>query len=178
MLNDIEKSLFNEKQIKNCVAHLAEEINTYYGDSQIIAIIVLKGSLFFASDLLRLLNMEMKIECINAKSYGEGANSAGSVTVKNDLDYDIAGKEILLIEDIADTGLTLSTLKAMYVKRGAKSVKVAVMLNKPARRTVEFEADFTGFTLPDEFVVGYGLDYNQKYRNLPFIGVLKREIYE
>jgi len=178
MTNDIEKVLFTEQQIAKRVQELTKEINEFYGDKPIVAIFVLKGSAFFAADIIRYLKMAVTIEFMSVSSYGMETISSGKLTIKKDLDVDIKGKDVLVIEDIIDTGVTLSTLQKLLVQRGANSIKVVTMLSKPSRRMVKFDADYVGFEVPDEFVVGYGLDFADKYRNLPYIGALKRSIYE
>lgn len=178
MTNDIEQILFTEEQIYKRVKELAQEINDYYKGKPIIAVFVLKGSAFFASDLIRWLDMDVTMEFMSVSSYGMESVSSGKLTIKRDIDSDVNGKHVLLIEDIIDTGITLSTLKKLFDQRGASDIKVVTMLSKPSRRIVPFEADFTGFEVPDEFVVGYGLDYADKYRNLPYIASLKKHIFE
>lgn len=178
MTNDIEQILFDEDQIYKRVKELAQEINSHYGDRPITAVFVLKGSAFFASDLIRWLEMDVTMEFMSVSSYGMESVSSGKLTIKRDIDSDVKGKDILLIEDIIDTGITLTTLKKLFEKRGASDIKVVTMLSKPVKRLVPFEADFTGFEVPDVFVVGYGLDYADKYRNLPYIASLKKHIYE
>lgn len=178
MTKDIDRVLYTEQQIAQRVQELTRDINKFYGNNPIIAVFVLKGSAFFAADIVRYLKMDVNVEFMSVSSYGEETISSGKLTIKKDLDIDIKGKDILVIEDIIDTGITLHTLKKVLLDRGAKSVKVVTMLSKPSRRMVEFEADFTGFEVPDEFVVGYGLDYADKYRNLPYIGALKRSVYQ
>ncbi|NLB80434.1 MAG: hypoxanthine phosphoribosyltransferase [Clostridiaceae bacterium] len=178
LTDDIEQIIITERQIEERVKQLAKEINNYYNGNPIIAVFVLKGSAFFASDLIRWLNMHVVIEFMSVSSYGRDTVSSGKLTIKKDVDSEVKGKDILIIEDIIDTGVTLSGLKEMFKQRGAGDIKVVTMLSKPSRRIVEFEADFTGFEVPDVFVVGYGLDYADKYRNLPYIASLKKHIYE
>jgi hypoxanthine phosphoribosyltransferase len=178
MTNDIDKILFTEEQILKRVKELAQEINEYFGKEPIVAVFVLKGSAFFASDLIRYLDMNVTMEFMTVSSYGAQTISSGKLTIKKDIDTDIAGKNVLIIEDIIDTGITLSTLAKLFRERGAKNLKVVTMLSKPSRREVEFEADFTGFEIPDVFVVGYGLDYADNYRNLPYIASLKEHVYK
>lgn len=178
MTNDIEQVLYTEEQIYKRVKELAQDINNYFGKTPIIAVFVLKGSAFFASDLVRWLKMDVTMEFMSATSYGMESVSSGKLTIKRDIESDVSGKNILIIEDIIDTGITLTTLENLFAKRGAKDIKVVTMLSKPSRRLVEFEADFTGFEVPDVFVVGYGLDYADRYRNLPYIGSLKKSVYE
>ncbi|OQB14474.1 MAG: Hypoxanthine-guanine phosphoribosyltransferase [Firmicutes bacterium ADurb.Bin193] len=178
MTNDIDRILYTEEQIYKRVKELAQEINDFFGNSPIVAVFVLKGSAFFASDLIRWLEMDVTMEFMSVSSYGLESVSSGKLSIKKDIDTDVAGKNVLIIEDIIDTGITLTTLKKLFQSRGAKTVKVVTMLSKPSRRLVEFEADFTGFEVPDAFVVGYGLDYADRYRNLPYIAALKRSVYE
>ena len=178
MTNDIEQILFTEEQISKRVKELALEINNYFGTKPIIAVFVLKGSAFFASDLIRYLDMNVTMEFMSVSSYGAETISSGKLTIKKDIDTDIAGKDVLIIEDIIDTGITLSTLAKLFKERGVNDLKVVTMLSKPSRREVDFEADFTGFEIPDVFVVGYGLDYADRYRNLPYVASLKEHVYE
>ncbi|MDR0405825.1 MAG: hypoxanthine phosphoribosyltransferase [Clostridiales bacterium] len=178
MTNDIECVLYDEARIDRRVRELAREINLCYGGRPIIAVFVLKGSAFFASDLIRWLDMEVTMEFMSVSSYGMASVSSGRLTVKKDIDSDVRGRDVLIIEDIIDTGVTLTTLKGLFAERGARDIKVVTMLSKPSRRLVPFEADFTGFEVPDVFVVGYGLDYADRYRNLPYIAALKRSVYE
>lgn len=175
---DIESVLFTEQQIYTRVKELAREINDYYKGRPIIAVFVLKGSAFFASDLIRWLDMHVTMEFMSVSSYGRETVSSGRLTIHRDIDSDVKGKDILIIEDIIDTGITLSTLKKLFEQREARDIKVVTMLSKPSRRVVDFEADFTGFEVPDVFVVGYGLDYADRYRNLPYIASLKKYVYE
>ena len=177
MKNDMEQILYTEQQIYDRVKELAADINAHYGNEPVIAVFVLKGSAFFASDIIRWLSMDVAMEFMSVSSYGAESVSSGKLTIKRDIDSDVKGKNLLIIEDIIDTGVTLSTLKKLFEQRGAKDIKVVTMLSKPSRRLVPFEADFTGFEIPDVFVVGYGLDYAEKYRNLPYIASLKKEIY-
>ncbi len=177
MHKDIEKVLFNEAQIEEIVGNVAEKINNDYGDSEIVAIVILKGSLVFSADLIRRLDMNVQVDFMQASSYGFGTESSGVIKIKKDLETDIRGKHALIIEDIIDSGRTLSLLKEELKKRGAASVKIASLLSKPARRVVDVETEYLGTEIPDEFVVGYGLDYAERYRNLPYIGILKPEVY-
>lgn len=173
-----EKILFTEEQIQKRVSELGKQINDEYGESPVMLISVLKGSAPFATDLMKRLKMDTYLDFIAASSYGDGTNSTGHLTVTKDLSLDIKGIDVIVVEDIVDTGFTLTKIKEMLQGRGAKSVKIAAMLSKPSRRVVPINVDFLGFEIPDEFVIGYGLDYAEKYRNLPFIGVLSREVYE
>lgn len=173
-----EKILFTEEQISERVSSLAEQINRDYGSSPVAVVSVLKGSAPFAMDLIKRLKTDTYIDFIAASSYGAGTNSSGHLTVTKDLSLDIKGLDVIVVEDIVDTGFTLTKIKEMLSGRGAKSVKIAAMLSKPSRRVVPIDIDYLGYEIPDEFVIGYGLDYAEKFRNLPFIAVLAREVYE
>jgi len=178
MNNDIEKILITEEQLSTRADELANEINSYYNGEPVVVITILKGGAVFAVDLMRRLNMAVQVDFTCVSSYGSSTISSGELIVKKDIDIDVENKNVLIAEDIIDTGVTLSKLRVMLKSRGAKDVKIVTMLNKPARRKVPIEADFKGFDIPDEFVVGYGLDYDENYRNLPYVGVLKRSVYE
>lgn len=175
--DDINYVLFSEEEIAGIVKTLAARINADYGDEEIIVGVVLKGSLTFSADLIRKLDMPLRLDFIQASSYGSGSKSSGKVKIKKDLENDIRGKHLLLVEDIIDSGNTLAELKAMLEDREPASVKICALLSKPSRREVEIEAEYIGAEIPDEFVVGYGLDYDEKYRNLPYIGVLQPRVY-
>lgn len=177
-MKDFERVLITEEQIKEKVAEIGKKINKDYGDNPILLICVLKGSAPFATDLMRQLEMDVALDFMIASSYGSGATSSGHLTITKDVTLDLTGRDIIVVEDIVDTGFTLSKIKTMLLGRGAKSVKIAAMLSKPSRRTVDIDVDYIGFEIPDEFVIGYGLDYDERYRNLPFIGILSRSVYE
>ncbi len=178
MNNDIEKILITEAQLAERVRLLADEINAYYNGEPVVVVTILKGGAVFAVDLMRRLDMSVQVDFACVSSYGSSTISSGELIVKKDIDIDVKNKNVLIAEDIIDTGVTLSKLRVMLKSRGAKDVKIVTMLNKPARRKVPIEADFKGFDIPDEFVVGYGLDYDENYRNLPYVGILKRSVYE
>lgn len=175
---DIEKVLITEEQISKRVSELADEINAFYGDNPLFLICILKGSTPFAVDLMRQLKMDVTLDFMSASSYGASTTTTGHLTIKKDISLDITDCDVIVVEDIVDTGITLSKIKEMLAGRGAKSVRIASLLSKPSRRLVEMNADFLGFEIPDEFVIGYGLDYAEKYRNLPYVGVLSRSVYE
>ena len=179
MLNDIEKILYSEQEIAKRCVELAQEIESYYKQEQESPLIVglLKGSVPFMAELMKRFTIPCDLDFMQVSSY-VGTTSVGDVKVKKDLDSSCHGRYVLIVEDIIDTGRTLKSVKKMFLDKGAKDVKIVTLLNKPEGRVVDIEADFEGFVIPDEFVVGYGLDYNQKYRNLPFVGILKPEIYE
>ncbi|MBQ7975896.1 MAG: hypoxanthine phosphoribosyltransferase [Clostridia bacterium] len=178
MHKDVEKILVNEEKIKETVAEIGEKINNDLKDEPLLVIIILKGSTPFAMDLIRTLTMPVEIDFMQVSSYGKTTASDGFINVKRDLEQDVTGKNILIVEDIIDSGNTLNKLKTLFESRNAKSVRICTMLDKPSRRVVDVKVDYTGIEIPDEFVVGYGLDYDEQYRNLPYIGVLKRSVYE
>lgn len=176
MTSDIEKILYTEKEIHSRVQEMGEEISKEY--SEIYSVGILKGASIFYADLVRAVKIPVMLDFMMVSSYGAESVTSGKVDIKKDLERDISGKDLLLVEDIIDTGITMKCLSKILKDRGAKSVKIAALLSKPDRREVEVDIDYLGFSVPDEFLVGYGLDYAEKYRNLPFIGVLKRSVYE
>lgn len=178
MKADIQEVLINEEALEKRIKELGAEISETYKHTTPILIGILKGSIVFFADLIRTIKLPIEVEFLKASSYGSGARSSGKVSLENDLHFEVKGKDILLIEDIVDTGNTLKFLLASFKKLDVKSVRVCSLLDKPDRREQSVNADFIGFEIPNEFVVGYGLDYDQKYRNLPFIGILKPEKYE
>ena len=178
MLDCVERVLVSEEELAKKVEELAAQITEDYKDKKLLIISVLKGGFIFAADLMRKITCEAAIEFIAVSSYGASSKSSGVVKINLDLDRDIEGLDILIVEDILDSGLTLNYIKGMLMSRGARSLKICTILNKPSRRKVDIVADYVGFDIPDEFVIGYGLDYDEKFRNIPFVGVLKREIYE
>ena len=165
--------LIPEEEVNKRIKEMAEKISADIGDETITLICILKGSVFFSCELAKHLKMPVTLDFMSVSSYGNSTSSSGKLTIKKDLEQSIQGVDCLLIEDIIDTGYTLSMLKPMLLERKPKSFKICTLLNKPDRREVEMEADYTGFAIPDEFVVGYGLDYAQKYRNLPYVGTLE-----
>ncbi|MDY3928022.1 MAG: hypoxanthine phosphoribosyltransferase [Clostridia bacterium] len=175
---DIKKILFSEEDIKNIVEKTAAKINEDYKDEEITVVVILRGSMVFAADLIRCLNMPVTVEFMQASSYGSSTSSTGFINIKRDLDADIEGKNVLIIEDIIDSGNTLFRLKNVLEDRKPKSCNICTLLDKPERRVTDVEVKYVGAIIPDEFVVGYGLDYDEHYRNLPYIGVLKEEIYQ
>ena len=177
MLNDIDHILISEEQLKETVARMGAEISKDYEGKNLLVISVLKGAAVFMSDILRAITIPCRIDFMAASSYGAGTETKGSVKIVKDLDIDVSGFDILIVEDILDSGVTLSNIIKLLESRKANSVKVCTLLSKPARRKVEVPVAYEGFEVPDEFVVGYGLDYAELYRNLPFIGVLKEEVY-
>jgi len=177
MLNDIERILISEEQLKETVAKMGAQISKDYEGKNLLVISVLKGAAVFMSDILRAITIPCRIDFMAASSYGAGTQTKGSVKIIKDLDIDVSGFDILIVEDILDSGVTLSNIIKLLESRKANSVKICTLLSKPARRKVEVPVAYEGFEVPDEFVVGYGLDYAELYRNLPFIGILKEEIY-
>lgn len=178
MKNNIKCELLSEQKIKEAVEKMGAQITSDYKGKELVLICILKGSIIFTADLMRAIDLPLKIDFLAASSYGSGTQSSGTITIKKDIDTDIKGKHVLLVEDIIDSGNTLSRLKKMFSEREAASVKICTMLDKPARRETEISPDYCGYTVPDEFVVGCGLDFDEYYRNLPYIGVLKPEAYE
>jgi len=176
--NDILEVLYDEEQIRTKVKELGEKLSEDFGGRNPLVICVLKGAFIFMADLVKEITVPLEIDFMAVSSYGQSTKSSGVVKIIKDLDVSVEGRDVLIVEDIIDSGLTLSYLIDVLERRNAKSVTVVTLFDKPGRRTVDLEADYKGFTLPDEFVVGYGLDYAEKYRNLPYIGILKPEVYE
>ena len=177
MINDIDYVLISEQQIKEKIAEMGAQISKDYEGKKLLLVSVLKGAAVFMADIMRAVTIPCQIDFMAASSYGSGTTTSGSLKINMDLDIDVSGFDILIVEDILDSGVTLSKLIELLKSRNAKSVKVCSLLTKPARRKVEVPLEYLGFEVPDEFVVGFGLDYDEKYRNLPYVGVLKREIY-
>ena len=174
----IEKILITEEQIKNRINEMAEAIENDYAGKEPMMLSVLSGSFIFAADMMRAVKIPVMISFIYASSYGEGTVSKGNVEIHSGKGFDPVGKDIIIVEDIIDTGRTLSGIKQYLLNHGAKSVEICTFLDKPSRRVVDIKAKYTGFEIPDEFVVGYGLDYAYKYRQYPFVGILKPEYCE
>ena len=177
MENDILRVLLSEKELKARVAELGKQISADYEGKNLLLVGVLKGSVVFMSDLMREITVKASMDFMAVSSYGAGVKSTGVVRILKDLDRDIQGYDVLIVEDILDSGKTLSYLKSMLIERHPASVKIATLLDKPERREADITADYVGFNVPNEFVVGYGLDYSEVYRNLPYIGILKPEVY-
>ena len=175
---DVKKVLVSEQQIIERAQELAREIDLYYEQEAKMPIFVaiLKGSIPFLAELIKHITIDIELDFMDVSSY-EGTESIGDVRILKDLNRSIKGESILLVEDIVDTGNTLRAVKRLLLNKGAKEVKVVSLLDKPSRRQIDVEADFIGFEIPNEFVIGFGLDFNEKYRNLPYIGVLKDEFY-
>ena len=177
MVNDIREVLLTKEEIEEVVKELGKKITEDYKGKNLFLITVLKGAVVFLGDLMRAIEMPCEIEFMVLSSYGSGTTSTGSVKIVKDIDLPLEGKDVLIVEDILDTGFTLSFLYKLLEERKPNSIEICTLLDKPDRRKVEINAKYTGRKIPDEFVVGYGLDYDEKYRNLPFIGVLKPEVY-
>ena len=176
----VDKVLVSEEEIAEIVARIAGEVNRDYAgdDKNLILVSVLKGSMPFTTDLMKKLNVVNEVECVRVSSYGNSTESSGKIKMLLDFDRDDFDKcDFLIIEDIVDSGNTLEKLTKHLLKKGASSVKTCTLLDKPSRRVVDFKPDYCGKVIPDEFVVGYGLDYNEKFRNFPYIGILKPEVY-
>jgi hypoxanthine phosphoribosyltransferase len=176
---DVGQILVTEEQIRDKVRELGSQISVDYAASSVTLISVLKGALPFMADLMRAIRIPVQIDLMEVSSYGGATTeTSGLVRILKDLSSSIQGKDVLIVEDIIDTGLTLNYLLRYLRGKNPRSLRICALLDKPARRLVEIPIDYRGFTIPDEFVVGYGLDYGEYYRNLPFIGVLRRELYE
>ncbi|HOM01335.1 MAG TPA: hypoxanthine phosphoribosyltransferase [Acetivibrio sp.] len=178
MQNQIEEILVTGEELKSKAKELGKRISNDYEGKELVLIGVLKGGVVFFADLIREISIPIDMDFISVSSYGNSTKSSGVVRIIKDIDVDITNKHVLIVEDLVDTGLTLHYLKSMFENRGPKDVKVCTALDKPSRRKVELEIDYEGITIPDKFVVGYGLDYAGKYRNLPDVCVLKSSVYE
>ncbi|HAK73873.1 MAG TPA: hypoxanthine phosphoribosyltransferase [Sporomusaceae bacterium] len=178
MINDIQEVLLSADQIATRVKEIGDQISADYAGEEILMIGVLRGAVIFMSDLARSISIPVAIDFMAVSSYGASTTSSGIVRILKDLDEEVAGRHLLVVEDIIDSGLTLNYLLDNLHSRKPASIRLVTLLNKPERRKKEVHVDYNGFTIPDHFVVGYGLDYAEKYRNLPFIGILKPEAYE
>ena len=178
MNKDVEKILLDEKQIAKICQDLGKQITEDYKGKDLLAVGILKGSIIFFADVIRNIDLDMNLDFMVVSSYGASATTSGMVQILKDISVDVTDKNLLIVEDIVDTGVTLYNVKNVLLERGAASVKICTFLDKPSRRKADIKADYVGAVVPDEFVVGYGLDYAEKYRNLPYLGVLKREVYE
>ena len=178
MENDILKVLFSQEDIARRVAEMGAKLTERFQGKKPLFLGVLKGCFVFMSDLIRSCPLKSDLEFIAVSSYGNATSSSGRVQITHDVQQDITGRDLIIVEDILDSGNTLAFLKEYFMTKGAASITIVTLLDKPSRRTKAITADLAGFTVPDEFVVGYGLDYCQQYRNVPYIGVLKPEVYE
>ena len=178
MHENVEYIMLTEAQIKKKVKAVAKQLDKLYQGRRPVVVCILKGSVVFFSDLIRNMKTELTIDFMSVSSYGQGTKSTGELKIKKDLSTDIAGRDVLIVEDIIDSGNTLYNLKKMLNARAPASVNIVTLLDKPERREVPMEPEYTCFVIEDQFVVGYGLDYAEEYRNLPYVGVLKRSVYE
>lgn len=178
LTEDIQEVLFTERQIAVMVERVGKEISRDYKDKNLLLVSVLKGSVVFMADLMRSIDIPARIDFMATSSYGSGTKTTGVVKIIKDLDIDLAGYDIVLVEDILDSGKTLNYLLELLWGRSPRSIRICTLFDKPERRQVEVEAAYVGSVIPDAFIVGYGLDYDEKYRNLPFVGVLKPSVYE
>lgn len=177
--NDIAKILITEEELNDTVTRLAESISRDYADKKLLMLCILKGSIVFTGDLMKKLTIPCEIDCMKVSSYGKDTVSGGRINILLDLHRsDLSERDILIIEDIIDSGKTLSYLVGYLSLNGARSVKTVALLDKPSRREVDYTPDYVGIEIPDEFVVGYGLDYAEGYRTLPYVGILKPEVYK
>ena len=175
--NDIQEVLFSEEQLKNRVREIAQQITADYQGKEIMLISVLRGSFVFMADLCRAIDLPCTVDFMAVSSYGKGTKSSGQVQITKDLSEDISDRHIIVVEDILDSGNTLSYLLKILENRHPASIRLCTLLDKPERRVKPVQVHYSGFTIPDAFVVGYGLDYAEKYRNLPYIGILKPRVY-
>lgn len=178
MKQDIEKVLLSEEEIAAKVKELGAQIAKDYADKNPLIVSVLRGSFVFMADLVRAIDVPCTVDFMSVSSYGSGTKSSGEVKITKDFDVSIEGRHLIIVEDILDSGRTLSYLMKTLKARGAASIALCTFLDKPERRVVPVEVAYKGFTVPDAFIVGYGLDYDQRYRNLPYVGVLKPSVYE
>jgi hypoxanthine phosphoribosyltransferase len=179
MFDDIERILISEAELQARIAALGAEMNAVYSDEDLpIMVCILKGAFMFLADLTRQFNFRHEVDFMEISSYGKGTTSSGVVRILLDLASSIEGRHVVIVEDIVDTGHTLDYILRNFASRNPASVRVATLLNKPSRREIDVPVDFVGFEIPNEFVMGYGLDYAQQYRNVPYIGVLKPEVYQ
>lgn len=174
---DLERVLIDEEEIRRAVEQLGKRITKDYQGKEPVLICILKGAAMFFSDLMRQVDLPITTDFMAISSYGSSTKTSGVVRLIKDLDHDVLSKDVLVVEDIVDSGLTLSYIKKVLSERGARTVRLATLLDKPERRKTALEVDYACFRIPNEFVVGYGLDYNERYRNLPFIGVLHPRLY-
>ena len=178
MHKDVESILISQEKLENTVKSLAKQIEKDYNGKEFIMVGLLKGSIVFMAELMTKINLDFTIDFMVASSYGGGTESSGKVKIVKDLSISPKDKDILIVEDIVDSGNTLNFVISHLVSQGAASVRVCTLGDKPSRRRVPLTPDYCGAEIPDEFIVGYGLDYDEKYRNLPYIGILKRSVYE
>lgn len=176
--NDIKEVLIDEAALQSAIKTLGKQLTIDYVGKELTIVGVLKGSVMFMVDLVRQIELPLTLDFMSVSSYGGGVKTSGVVKIVKDLDSSIEGKDVLVVEDILDSGMTLSYLMSILSERKPASIKIATLLNKPERRVVNLAPDYSCFTIPDAFVVGYGLDYAEKYRNLPYVGILDPRVYE
>lgn len=177
MNDDIDRVLISQAELHSIVERLGKQISEDYKDKDLLLVSVLKGSVIFMADLMRSIQIPCNIDFMAVSSYGSGTKSSGVVKIIKDLDSSIEGKDLLIVEDILDSGRTLNYIKGILQARSPSSIKICTLFDKPERREVDLYADYVGCKVPNEFIVGYGLDYSEYYRNLPYIGVLKESVY-
>lgn len=178
MHKDLCKILITGEEIAKRVKELAQQITKDYEGEEVLIVGILRGAVVFYADLVKEIDLDLRFDFMSVSSYGAGTVSSGEIKIVKDISQPIAGLNVIVVEDIIDTGNTLKSLKNLLLTRNPKSLKICSLLDKPSRRKVELEGDYVGFVVPDEFVVGYGLDYQERYRNIPDVGVLKPEIYQ
>ena len=172
MYSDVKKVLFDKETVRKRVEELGRELSDIYRGEPLVMVCTLRGACIFFADLIREMDIPMEIDFLQASSYGDGTETSGVVKINKDISTDIFGKNVVIVEDITDSGVTMHALLKVLRTRGAKTLKVCTLLDKPARRRVDFVPDYIGFSIPDEFIIGYGLDYAQKYRNIPEVCVI------
>ena len=175
--DDVKKVLYSEEQLAKRVKEMAEEISKDYAGKDLLVVGILKGSVLFTSDLIKNISIPCEIDFMAVSSYGNGTKTSGAVKIIKDLDRNIEGYDLLIVEDILDSGKTLSYIQDILSARKPNSIRICTLFDKPDRRQVDLTAEYIGTEVPDEFIVGYGLDYAEKYRNLPFVGILKEYVY-
>ena len=178
MDQDIQEVLYSQEYLAGVVKELGRKISEDYKGKNLLMVSVLKGSVVFMADLMRAITIPCSIDFMSVSSYGSGVKTSGVVKIIKDLDINLEGKDLLLVEDILDSGMTLHYIRDMLNQRNPRSIRLCTLFDKPERRTVDIAADYFGAVVPDAFIVGYGLDYDEKYRNLPYVGILKPEVYE
>ncbi len=178
MHKDCERIMLTEEQLRTRVKEVALAVDARYQGKRPLVVGILKGSIIFYADFIRHLSCPVELDFMAVSSYGSGTVSSGKLNIKKDLDKDVRGRDVIIVEDIIDSGFTLANLKALLLERGAATVAIVTLLNKKERREYDIAPDYNCFDIENEFVIGYGLDYDEQYRNLPYIGILKREVYE
>lgn len=178
MIRDIKEIIIQEEEVLAKIKELSKKISNDYRDKNLLVVGILKGSVIFASDLIKNIDIPCEIDFMAVSSYGNSSETSGVVRILKDLDHSIENKDIIIVEDIVDSGVTLDYLTKYLNARNVNSVKIAALLSKPSRRKVDIDIEYLGFEVPDEFIVGYGLDFSERYRNLPYVAVLKEEVYK